>query len=150
VSAPDSLARVAGRIVDSQGPLGQWWWVYSRRTGGVIEGYPVYSVHQDGTAFLGLVPLGDLAGGDYAGPLALGLEWKLGANELSASLVQDEPPFISRCIQRVGSDADGVYGLSKLNFARVLPRPRARIRFRPRATKGARASRFRTSAARII
>jgi hypothetical protein len=120
--APDALVRVAGRVVDAQGPRGQWWWLYSPNTSRVLEGYPVYSVHQDGMAFLGLVPLSELGLGRYDEALALGLDWLFGANELSTSLVEDDPPFVFRCIQRTGGDADGPYGMSKANFARVLAR----------------------------
>lgn len=113
---------VARRIVDAQGPLGQWWWIYSTRQRAVIEGYPVYSVHQDGMAFLGLMELERLGIGGFRDALALGLEWELGANELGTSLVSHDPNSIARCIQRVGSQADGIYGVSQLNFARMVAR----------------------------
>ena len=38
--------RCAQAIVDQQGPEGQWWWHYDVRDGSVVEGFPVYSVHQ--------------------------------------------------------------------------------------------------------
>jgi len=118
----EALARVAARIVAAQGPLGQWWWLYSSRRRRVLEGYPVYSVHQDGMAFLGLVELERLGLGPYADPLGLGLDWVFGANELGASLVERRPGMVNRCIQRVGSDADGAYGLSRANFSRAALR----------------------------
>lgn len=117
-----ALSRVAGRIVEAQGPLGQWWWIYSSRARVVLEGYPVYSVHQDGMAFLGLVELERLGLGSFLEPLALGLDWVFGANELGVGLVRREPPLVHRCIQRSGSDADGAYGVSKGNLWRVLRR----------------------------
>ncbi len=117
-----ALARVAARIVTAQGPLGQWWWLYSCRHRRVLEGYPVYSVHQDGMAFLGLVELERLGLGSFAEPLGLGLDWVFGENELGVSLVEREPGMINRCIQRVGSDADGAYGLSRANFSRAVAR----------------------------
>lgn len=113
---------VARRIVDAQGPLGQWWWIYSTRQRAVIEGYPVYSVHQDGMAFLGLMELERLGIGGFRDALALGLDWELGANELNTSLVSRQPGSIARCIQRRGSQADGIYGVSQLNFARMVAR----------------------------
>lgn len=125
---PAALRGAAGRIVEAQGPLGQWWWLYSCRAPAVVEGYPVYSVHQDGMAFLGLAPLAELGAGDYGDALARGLEWLDGANELGEPLVGGEPPLIPRCLMRAGSDADGPYGVSRANFARVVGRslaPRA-------------------------
>jgi hypothetical protein len=122
VSAPAALARVADRLVEAQGPLGQWWWLYSTVDGTVLEGYPVYSVHQDGMAYMGLVPLEELGEGSYGKALDLGLDWLSQRNELSISLVDRDPPFICRNIQRAGSDADAAFGISRANYARVLAR----------------------------
>jgi hypothetical protein len=119
---PEALSRVAARIVEAQGPLGQWWWIYSSRDRAVLEGYPVYSVHQDGMAFLGLVELERLGLGDFATPLAFGLDWLYGANELGQSLVDREPPLVNRCIMRAGSEADGAYGISRANLWRLFRR----------------------------
>ncbi len=117
------LRRVAERIVDAQGPLGQWWWLYSTRTRAVIEGYPVYSVHQDGMAFMALLPVEALGEGSYREPLGLGLDWLFGANELStAELVRRDPAAVFRNIQRVGSDADAMFGISGANLRRVIAR----------------------------
>src|SRR4029077_12931545 len=104
------------------GPLGQWWWLYSPSTATVLEGYPVYSVHQDGMAFMGLVPVEQLGEGSYREALALGLDWLDQRNELSLALVEEEPPFICRNIQRVGSDADAAFGISRGNLARAVAR----------------------------
>lgn len=117
------LRRVAERIVDAQGPLGQWWWLYSTRTRAVIEGYPVYSVHQDGMAFMALLPVEALGEGSYREPLGLGLDWLFGANELSTTeLVRRNPAAVFRNIQRVGSDADAMFGISGPNLRRVIAR----------------------------
>ena len=45
--ARDVAIRCAAHICRQQGPRGQWWWHYDRRTGRVVERYPVYAVHQD-------------------------------------------------------------------------------------------------------
>lgn len=121
-SPPEALGRVAERIVEAQGPLGQWWWLYSSRTRKVLEGYPVYSVHQDGMAFLGLMELEKLGVGDFTEPLMLGLEWLSGANELGVDMVERDPPLINRCIQRVGSHEDRAYGISRPNVTKVIAR----------------------------
>jgi hypothetical protein len=117
-----ALGRVANRIVDAQGPLGQWWWLYSTQTRAVLEGYPVYSVHQDGMAFMALLPLEALGVGSYRQSLALGLDWLSNQNELSTDLVRRDPPIIFRNIQRAGSDEDAMFGISRANLARVVAR----------------------------
>jgi hypothetical protein len=117
-----ALGRVAARIVDAQGPLGQWWWLYSTEGKTILEGYPVYSVHQDGMAFMALLPLEALGVGDYRKSLALGLDWLSNRNELSTDLVRHDPPIIFRNIQRVGSDADAMFGISRRNLAQVVAR----------------------------
>jgi hypothetical protein len=117
---PEAMSRVADRIVEEQGPLGQWWWIYSTRSRDVLQGYPVYSVHQDGMAFIALAPFGELGLRPYDEALGLGLDWLYGANELGVSLVEEDPPLIPRCIQRKGSEADGIYGISRAGFARVI------------------------------
>ncbi len=121
-SPPEALARAARRQVEMQGAMGQWWWIWSTRRRTVLEGYPVYSVHQDGMAFMGLMPLEPLGIGCFHEPLATGLDWIFGANELGVSLVEESPPLIYRCIQRQGSDADGPYGLSAAGFRKVVAR----------------------------
>ena len=119
---PPALRQTAEHLVEAQGPLGQWWWLYAPSDATVLEGYPVYSVHQDGMAFMGLVPVEKLGEGSYMEALTLGLEWLDGRNELSLSLVDEEPPFICRNIQRVGSDADAPFGISRSNFYRTVAR----------------------------
>jgi hypothetical protein len=116
------LSRVADRLVEAQGPHGQWWWMYSPWKRRVVEGYPVYSVHQDGMAFLGLAPLGDIGLDPHWDALGLGLRWLMGQNEIGTSLVDGDGGFVSRCVQRRGSDADGPYGLSRSAYRRVLIR----------------------------
>jgi hypothetical protein len=119
---PLALRQTAEHLVEAQGPLGQWWWLYSPSNATVLEGYPVYSVHQDGMAFMGLVPVEQLGEGSYREALALGLDWLDERNELSIPLVTEEPPFICRNIQRVGSDADAAFGISRGNLARAVAR----------------------------
>ena len=126
---PAALRRTAEFLVRSQGALGQWWWLYAPSTAAVLEGYPVYSVHQDGMAFMGLVPVQQLGEGSYGKALALGVEW-LERNEISTALVEGEPPFICRNVQRAGSEADAPFGLSRANMAQAVarsltPRPAA-------------------------
>jgi hypothetical protein len=115
-----ALGRVGARLVEAQGSLGQWWWLYSTRRRAVIEGYPVYSVHQDGMAFMALAPLEALGIGSYRAALDLGVAWLYEANELSTSLVDSDPPIIYRNLQRTSSDADATFGISRANYWRVV------------------------------
>jgi len=117
--APQAL-RSAARLVEAQGPLGQWWWIYSTRNGAVLDGYPVYSVHQHAMALMALVPLEKLGGPSYRSELAKGVQWLFGANELHVPIVDPNRAFIARCIQRRGADADGPFGLSRSQWRRAL------------------------------
>lgn len=124
--------RTAGeRLVECQGSLGQWWWLYSFKDGRTIEGYPVYAVHQDAMALMALAPLHTLGQGDFDRAIGLGLRWLSGDNELQESLLSDKPPMVFRCVQRTRSAPDEVFGISRSNRARavlaslgVLPAPR--------------------------
>ena len=53
---------VAAAICTAQGEAGQWWWHYDGRTGGVVEGYPVYSVHQHAMGPMALLDLAEAGG----------------------------------------------------------------------------------------
>jgi hypothetical protein len=117
--APEARA-AADRIVDVQGPLGQWWWIYSVHSEQVIDGYPVYVVHQDSMAFLALAALQNIGEGSYEPALRAGLEWTMGPNELRQPLIQRDPPFFARAIQRKGTDPDGFFGLSRADHWRVV------------------------------
>ena len=111
---PPSLVReVCDFLVRSQGNLGQWWWFYSTRTAKVIEGYPVYSVHQDAMAAMALLAAGRFMVSDYLAALTVGVRWIWGENELDRCLVDRDAAMIYRAIQRTGGDADGFAGWSR-------------------------------------
>jgi hypothetical protein len=118
--APQQIRDAADQLVAMQGPLGQWWWIYSIRTGAVLEAYPVYSVHQDAMAFMALASLEGLGFDSYRAELARGLAWIFGENELHTPMVDFDRGFMSRCIQRRGSDADGIFGMSPAQRRRVV------------------------------
>jgi hypothetical protein len=119
-AATSALATVARKVAESQGPLGQWWWLYSARSGDVVEGYPVYTVHQESMAFMGLLPVHLLGLAGFDEHLGRGLDWVFGQNELGRPLVSEEGEFISRCIQRVGSRSDGFAGISRADHVRAV------------------------------
>ena len=88
---PEALAvanAVATAICDAQGPAGQWWWHYDSRTGGVVEGYPVYTVHQHAMAPMALLDLADAGGDAHLAEICRGLRWLAAPPEAAA----DSPP----------------------------------------------------------
>jgi hypothetical protein len=80
--ALDTARTTAEQICRLQGPDGQWWWFYDARTGEVVEGYPVYTVHQHAMGPMALLDLAEAGGGDYDEPIRRGLRWLLGPPEL--------------------------------------------------------------------
>jgi hypothetical protein len=82
--------QIAGGICSAQGPEGQWWWHYDARTGGVVEGYPVYSVHQLSMAPMALLDLADAGGTSYMKDIALGLHWMTSRPEVDDELIIEE------------------------------------------------------------
>ncbi|WP_329129656.1 hypothetical protein OG552_04070 [Streptomyces sp. NBC_01476] len=95
----------AARICRLQGDAGQWWWHYDARTGGVVEGYPVYSVHQHAMAPTALFDLADAGGTDFRSAIRRGLSWMAGPAELAAEadpepIVRDELAVTWRKVYR--------------------------------------------------
>ena len=72
LAAANQCAEMICRL---QGPQGEWWWHYDVRTGGVVEGHPVYSVHQDSMAPMVLLDLAEAGGFDHAEEIRRGLLW---------------------------------------------------------------------------
>jgi hypothetical protein len=100
---PTALATaesVAAAICRGQGEAGQWWWHYDARTGGVIEGYPVYSVHQHAMAPMALLDLADAGGYLHLQAVCRGLDWLARPAETGEQLVLDEPPVTWRKVGR--------------------------------------------------
>ena len=101
---PEALATaeaVAGVICAAQGGAGQWWWHYDSRTGGVVEGYPVYSVHQHAMAPDGTARPGRRWGHrTISTRSAAGLRWMADRPETGVDLVLDEPPITWRKVAR--------------------------------------------------
>ncbi|MFI8304461.1 hypothetical protein ACIF80_13560 [Streptomyces sp. NPDC085927] len=91
---PEALAAseaCAARICELQGEGGQWWWHYDARTGGVVEGYPVYSVHQHAMAPTALFDLADAGGSDFGASVRKGLRWMTDVPELAGHPAAQEP-----------------------------------------------------------
>ncbi len=98
--ALDAANRCAGRIVELQGPAGQWWWHYDVRTGDVVEGYPVYSVHQHAMAPMALFELAEAGGDDHGNAIADGLSWLEHHPEPGGELLDERTGVIWRKIGR--------------------------------------------------
>jgi len=92
--------RAADQICRLQGPEGQWWWHYDARTGRVVEGYPVYSVHQDAMGPMCLLDLSEAGGHDHAAAIRRGLAWMKEAAEVGHSLIDEDCPTIWRKVGR--------------------------------------------------
>jgi hypothetical protein len=96
--ALDLADKAAARLVKTQGPMGQWWWHHSPRTGEIIEEYPVYSVHQHSMAPMALHCLHS-AGGKNHEAGERGRAW-LRHNELGTDMIDDKQGTIWRSIER--------------------------------------------------
>ena len=114
--ALDAALRCARHTAASQGSAGQWWWHYDVRTGRVVEGYPVYAVHQDSMAPMAFLAVADAIGRDYRVAINRGLGWLWKSPELrgrtlidpSANLIwrkvaRREPAKLSRGVQAMVS-----------------------------------------------
>jgi hypothetical protein len=91
---------VARAICDAQGSAGQWWWHYDSRTGAVVEGYPVYTVHQHAMAPMALLDLADAGGDAHLAEICRGLRWLAAPPEADVTLVLEDPPITWRKIAR--------------------------------------------------
>ncbi|HEY7486774.1 MAG TPA: hypothetical protein VH912_20095 [Streptosporangiaceae bacterium] len=102
-SDPPALAAaeaVAERICALQGDAGQWWWHYDARTGKVVEGYPVYSVHQHAMAPMALLDLAEAGGTRHADAIRTGLRWITDPAETDVTLIDEELALIWRKVAR--------------------------------------------------
>ena len=121
---------VATAICDAQGPAGQWWWHYDSRTGGVVEGYPVYTVHQHAMAPMALLDLADAGGDAHLAEICRGLRWLAARagdpadSPASMQLVLEDPPITWRKIAR----ADHRKLVRGVRAASTRLHPRTRLR----------------------
>ncbi len=90
-------------VCEAQGEQGQWWWHYNSRNGRVIDGYPVYSVHQHAMGPMALFLLGDVTGRDFSPWIYRGLEWINGKNELAFNMESAAFNLVWRCFFRTSS-----------------------------------------------
>jgi len=92
--------RTVDRLCELQGPAGQWWWHYDARDGSVVEGYPVYSVHQHAMAPMTLLDVAGAGGHDHGDAALLGLSWLRTHPETFGELVDDRHDVVWRKVGR--------------------------------------------------
>jgi hypothetical protein len=85
-----------------QGEMGEWWFLYDKRTGRVANRYPVFSSHQDGMAPVALLALGEATGQSFHDAIYKGLSWISGRNQLGNDLRNVDHGVIWDSIQRKG------------------------------------------------
>ncbi|HEY6945928.1 MAG TPA: hypothetical protein VI431_12370 [Candidatus Acidoferrum sp.] len=120
VEEPLESALNCGNAVRAlQGELGQWWFLYDKATCRVVNRYPVLSLHQTGTAPVGLLALGEATGQGFNESICKGLSWIMGANELGHDLRRPNRGLISGSI-RLRERAPNYWeaGLSLMNIYR--------------------------------
>ncbi len=133
--ALEAAERCADGFCGRQGSAGQWWWHYDGRTGNVVEGYPVYAIHQDAMAPMALFALEDAGGHGRRKEIRLGLEWLRSSPELSGGTLVDqragivwrkvartEPGKLSRYLQ---AGASGIHPSLRVPGLDVLFPPRS-------------------------
>ena len=98
--ALEAANRCARVLVDRQGAAGQWWWHYDVRTRAVVEGYPVYSVHQHAMAPMALFDLQEAGGDDHRAAAVAGLRWLQVRPETDAELLDGTTGAIWRKVGR--------------------------------------------------
>lgn len=98
--ALDAAQAGAERACLLQGPAGQWWWHFDVRTGRVVEGYPVYAVHQNSMAPMALFAAQEACGADYRPSIVRGLEWLRESPEINSSLLDRDAGIIWRKVAR--------------------------------------------------
>jgi hypothetical protein len=81
-----SALSCANSVRALQGEMGQWWFLYDKRTRQIVNHYPILSLHQDGIAPVGFFALGEAIGQSFHGAVHKGLSWIAGANELGNDL----------------------------------------------------------------
>jgi hypothetical protein len=127
----------AARICELQGEGGQWWWHYDARSGALVEGYPVYSVHQHAMAPMALLDLAEAGGSDRMAAIVRGLRWMTNPAELGTdgpSMILDDAGLTWRKVYRGDPRklVRAAHGLTTRVAPGVRLRPVERI-FRPAA-----------------
>ncbi len=104
--ALDIAKSATRKLIELQGPQGEWPWFFFTPGGRVVDFYEVYAVHQEGMApaFLECAERHEVAGATAA--LRRGFEWILGRNQMSRSMLWKEQGMICRSQVRKGELED--------------------------------------------
>jgi hypothetical protein len=100
---PEALAAansVADAVCRAQGDAGQWWWHYDSRAGSVVEGYPVYSVHQHAMAPMALLDLAEAGGEEHLAAICRGVRWLARPPETRENLTPGQLGVVWRKVAR--------------------------------------------------
>lgn len=112
----------ADRLVELQGPAGQWWWVYHRNTATPAIRYPVYTVHQDAMGPMALLAaaLCDDNSERYDPAILQSFEWFENHPECTdADLVDDSRGVVWRAVQHDDPATTGRLGLGQGELSRM-------------------------------
>ncbi len=92
----------ASKLIELQGPLGEWPWFFLPGPDRVLDAYEVYSVHQHGMApaVLHHAVLHNVAGAREA--IRKGFQWIFGNNEMHISMLRPDLQLIYRSQRRHG------------------------------------------------
>jgi len=113
--------------------MGQWWFLYDKRACRVANRYPVFSLHQDGIAPVGLLALEEATGQSFHGSIYKGLSWAAGVNEIGDDLRNLDRGLIWDSIEprrRIANYWEA--GLSFMNISREPQVESLRIRYEAR------------------
>jgi len=89
------------RVLELQGPEGEWPWLVDVGRGRIVDPYPLFTVHQDSMAPLFLLPALEEQRIDGArGAVTRGLAWVAGGNELGVPMIVEQPFCAYRSIER--------------------------------------------------
>lgn len=81
-----SALACANSVRALQGEMGQWWFLYDKRTCRIVNHYPVRCLHQSGIAPLGFLALEETTGQSFHEAVHKGMSWIAGPNELGVDL----------------------------------------------------------------
>ena len=104
-AAIDKGLLIVRKLVELQGPDGQWGWMYHVPTGRIADFYPVYSVHQYAYAPFFLLEAIDLGHSAFREPLIHGFRWIFGHNEMDETMVDPKHHIVWRRVFRGGLNA---------------------------------------------
>jgi hypothetical protein len=109
----------ASKLIELQGPLGEWPWFYLPHADRVLDPYEVYSVHQHGMApaVMHHAAEHDVSGARTA--IISGFLWIFGTNEMGISMLRPDLQLIHRSQRRRGVGGSRQARLARAALAAV-------------------------------